>query len=46
MFPTRRIPMNNMAVGVDIAKMVFQVHYVDKDSGKIVNKQIKRSKFR
>ena len=37
--------MNSTVVGVDIAKMVFQVHFVDQDSGEIVNKQIKRSKF-
>lgn len=37
--------MNSMAVGVDIAKNVFQVHYVDQGSGEIVNKPIKRAKF-
>ncbi|KVT56174.1 IS110 family transposase [Burkholderia ubonensis] len=37
--------MNSMAVGVDIAKQVFQVHYVDQESGEIVNKPIKRAKF-
>ncbi|KVG70386.1 transposase [Burkholderia ubonensis] len=37
--------MNSMAVGVDIAKHVFQVHYVDQESGEIVNKPIKRAKF-
>jgi len=34
-----------MAVGVDIAKHVFQVHYVDQESGEIVNKPLKRAKF-
>jgi transposase len=34
-----------MAVGVDIAKLVFQVHYVDQQTGEIVNKPIKRAKF-
>jgi transposase len=34
-----------MAVGVDIAKSVFQVHYIDQATGEIVNKQIKRAKF-
>jgi transposase len=34
-----------MAVGVDIAKNVFQVHYVDQVSGEIVNTPIKRAKF-
>ncbi|KWZ58436.1 hypothetical protein WK57_18320 [Burkholderia ubonensis] len=37
--------MNSMAVGVDIAKQVFQVHYVDRETGEIVNKAIKRAKF-
>ncbi len=37
--------MNSMAVGVDIAKQVFQVHYVDQATGEIVNKPIKRAKF-
>lgn len=37
--------MNSMAVGVDIAKQVFQVHYIDQATGEIVNKPIKRSKF-
>lgn len=37
--------MNGMAVGVDIAKQVFQVHYVDPESGEIVNKPIKRAMF-
>jgi transposase len=37
--------MNITAVGVDIAKHVFQVHYVDQETGEIVNKPIKRAKF-
>ncbi|NUX52654.1 IS110 family transposase [Paraburkholderia youngii] len=37
--------MNSMAVGVDIAKQVFQVQYVDRETGEIVNKAIKRAKF-
>lgn len=32
-------------VGIDIAKNVFQVHYVDEETGEIVNKPIKRAKF-
>ncbi len=36
---------NPTPVGVDIAKSVFQVHYVDPESGEIVNKRIKRAKF-
>ncbi|WP_175992831.1 IS110 family transposase [Burkholderia vietnamiensis] len=37
--------MNRTAVGVDIAKNVFQVHYIDQETGEIVNKPIKRAKF-
>ncbi len=37
--------MNSAAVGVDIAKTVFQVHYIDRESGEIVNKPIRRAKF-
>jgi transposase len=37
--------MNSIAVGVDIAKQVFQVHYIDPETGEIVNKPIKRAKF-
>uniref|UniRef100_UPI0016418994 IS110 family transposase n=1 Tax=Burkholderia gladioli TaxID=28095 RepID=UPI0016418994 len=37
--------VNCAAVGVDIAKNVFQVHYVDRETGEIVNKPIKRAKF-
>ncbi|CAB3810168.1 hypothetical protein LMG28688_07166 [Paraburkholderia caffeinitolerans] len=37
--------MNCTAVGVDIAKNVFQVHYVDQATGEIVNKPIKRAQF-
>jgi transposase len=37
--------MNLTPVGIDIAKNVFQVHYVDKQTGEIVNKQIKRARF-
>ncbi len=32
-------------VGIDIAKMVFQVHYVDEETGEIVNKPVKRAAF-
>lgn len=32
-------------VGIDIAEAVFQVHYVDGETGEIVNKPIKRAKF-
>lgn len=37
--------VNRTAVGIDIAKSVFQVHYVDRETGEIVNKPIKRAKF-
>lgn len=37
--------MNLMPVGIDIAKSVFQVHYVDQETGEIVNKPIKRAQF-
>lgn len=37
--------MNATPVGVDIAKSVFQVHYVDPETGEIVNRQIKRAQF-
>jgi transposase len=32
-------------VGVDIAKSVFQVHYVDQETGEVVNRPIKRARF-
>ena len=37
--------MKPTPVGIDIAKNVFQVHYVDEQTGEIVSKQIKRAKF-
>ncbi|SAL66253.1 IS110 family transposase [Caballeronia humi] len=37
--------MNSIAVGVDIAKQVFQVHYVEPETGEIVNRPIKRARF-
>lgn len=37
--------VNCTAVGVDIAKNVFQLHYVDQETGEIVNKPLKRAKF-
>jgi transposase len=37
--------MNRTAVGVDIAKNVFQLHYIDPATGEIENKPIKRPKF-
>lgn len=37
--------MRHTIVGVDIAKNVMQIHWVDADSGEIVNKPIKRAAF-
>ncbi|MBC8750292.1 IS110 family transposase [Paraburkholderia podalyriae] len=37
--------MAHMIVGVDIAKNVMQVHWVDPESGEIVNRSIKRAAF-
>ncbi|QCP54401.1 IS110 family transposase [Trinickia violacea] len=37
--------MKLMPVGIDIAKNVFQVHYIDQETGEIVNKPIKRAQF-
>ncbi|WP_027798018.1 IS110 family RNA-guided transposase [Paraburkholderia acidipaludis] len=37
--------MNAMPVGVDLAKNLFQVHYIDPQTGEIVNKAIKRAQF-
>lgn len=32
-------------VGVDTAKQVFQLHWVDMETGEVFSKQIKRAKF-
>ena len=37
--------MKYTVVGIDIAKSVFQVHYVDEGSGKTVSKQLRRGSF-
>ncbi|MEX3954272.1 IS110 family transposase [Paraburkholderia sp. EG287B] len=37
--------MKYTTVGVDIAKNVFQLHWVDASTGEIVNKQVKRAAF-
>jgi len=37
--------MKPTPIGIDIAKNVFQVHYVDEQTGEIVSKQLKRAKF-
>lgn len=37
--------MNFTPVGVDIAKSVFQVHYVDEETGEVVNRALRRGVF-
>lgn len=37
--------MNYTIVGADIAKNVMQLHWVDPDSGEIINKPIRRAAF-
>ena len=37
--------MKAIVVGVDIAKRVFQLHWVEPDTGEIVALQLKREKF-
>ncbi|AEA65992.1 IS110 family transposase [Burkholderia gladioli] len=37
--------MNHTTVGVDIAKNVMQLHYIDAETGEIVNKPVKRAAF-
>lgn len=37
--------MKHTAVGVDIAKGVIQLHYVDAETGEIVNRPVKRAAF-
>jgi transposase len=37
--------MEPTPVGIDIAKNVFQVHYIDADTGEVVNRPIKRAAF-
>ena len=37
--------MKHNVIGVDLAKDVFQVHYVDMETGEIVNKPLKRAQF-
>jgi transposase len=31
--------------GVDVAKLVFQIHSVDQETGEVISKQLKRAKF-
>jgi hypothetical protein len=37
--------MTHTIVGVDIAKNVMQVHWVDQETGEIVNRPVKRAAF-
>jgi len=37
--------MKHTVVGVDVAKNVFQVHWVEPETGEIVSKKIKRADF-
>ncbi len=37
--------MNTTSFGIDIAKNLFQVHYVNRKTGEFVNKPIKRVQF-
>ena len=37
--------MNRIVVGVDIAKRVFQLHWVEPETGEVVALQLKREKF-
>ncbi|SEU48428.1 Transposase [Burkholderia cepacia] len=37
--------MKQMIVGADIAKNVMQLHYIDAETGEIVNKPVKRAAF-
>lgn len=37
--------MTHMTVGADIAKNVMQLHYIDAETGEIVNKPVKRAVF-
>ncbi|WP_161984168.1 hypothetical protein [Sulfuriferula plumbiphila] len=37
--------MKHGVVGIDIAKRVFQLHWVDIETGEMVSLQLKREKF-
>ena len=41
----RRVRMNRIVVGVDITKRVFQLHWVEPETGEIVALQLKRERF-
>src|ERR1700690_4017860 len=42
---TRGSMMKHTVVGVDTAKRVFQLHWIDQETGEIVSLQLKREKF-
>ena len=42
---TNRRVQHATVVGVDIAKRVFQLHWVDRDTGEIMNVRLSRTKF-
>lgn len=37
--------MNYATVGVDIAKNVFQLHWIEPETGEIIRIQVKRASF-
>ena len=43
--PVRGTLMKLTPVGIDIAKNIMKVHYVDENTCEIVNRSVKRAKF-
>jgi transposase len=41
----RRVQMSHTTVGVDLAKRVFQLHWVEPETGEVISIQIKRGGF-
>ncbi len=37
--------MKRTVIGVDVAKRVFQLHWLDRETGEIIRKQGKRADF-
>ena len=37
--------MSQTVIGIDIAKRVFQLHWVETETGEIFSRQLKRDKF-
>ncbi|MHA6862458.1 IS110 family transposase, partial [Ralstonia pseudosolanacearum] len=37
--------MEPTIIGVDIAKQVFQLHWIDRETGEVVDRQLKRGAF-